>query len=41
MPLEALLRDRVKMMKLFWLGLIASLVFIIIGVIIMLVDLTK
>ncbi len=31
MTLEELLRDRTKMMKLFWIGFIASLVFIAIG----------
>jgi len=34
LTLEALLKDRSKMTKLFWLGFISSLVFIAIGVVI-------
>lgn len=33
MSLEELIRDRSKMMKLYWLGFISSLVFIAIGAI--------
>jgi hypothetical protein len=32
LTIEDLLRDRTKMLKLFWIGLISSLVFIGIGV---------
>ena len=37
MTLEDILSDRQKMMKLFWIGMIASLVFIGIGVVYILV----
>jgi len=32
--LEEIVRDRSKMMRLFWIGLISSLVFIAIGVVV-------
>ena len=39
LTLEEILRDREKMMKLFWIGLISSFVFIAIGVVIIIMAL--
>ena len=38
MTLEALLRDRNKMMKLFWIGFVSSLVFMGIGLVIIILE---
>jgi hypothetical protein len=38
LTLEEMLQDRQKMMKLFWIGFISSLVFIAIGLVIIILE---
>lgn len=41
MTLEELLQDRQKMMKLFWIGFVSSLVFIAIGLVIIILEIAE